>query len=120
MDDHAQVSINDADGAIVATVGIADMAPGVINALMQKTQDLAGEGRPAMLVVDLAKVKFIDSVALGSLVVLLRRVKATEGRLAMVGLGGHSLKVLQVTGLDKVFDLFEDVPSALEELRRPV
>jgi anti-sigma B factor antagonist len=70
-----------------------------------------------MLIVDLSKVKFIDSIALGSLVVLLRRVKATDGRLAMTGLSGHSRRVLQVTGLDNVLDLFDGTDTAMAEFQ---
>ena len=69
--------------------------------------------------VDLSKIRAIDSVALGALVVLLRRVKQNQGRLALVGLSGHAMKVLQVTGLEKVFDLFDDVAAAMASLSRP-
>ncbi len=120
MADQGQVSFNDHDSAVVATVENADMAPDVIDALMTRVRELSDADRRALLVVDVAKVKFVDSVALGSLVVLLRRVKETQGRLALTGLAGHSKKVLQVTGLDKVFELFDDVSSALEDFGRPV
>jgi len=120
MADQVQVSLNDSGSAVVATVETAEMAPAVTDALMAHVAELSAAGRRAMLVVDVAKVKFIDSVALGSLVVLLRRVKATQGRLALTGLTGHSNRVLQVTGLDKVFEMFDDAPAALEDFSRPV
>ena len=120
MAEQARVSLADRDGAVVATVEAAEMAPDIVEALMARVGELAEAGRPALLVVDMAKVKFVDSVGLGSMVVLLRRVKGTQGRLALTGLGGHSRRVLQVTGLDKVFELHEDVPSALEDFAKPV
>ena len=62
----------------------------------------------------------MDSVAMGGMVVLLRRVKRAEGRLALAGLSGHCLNVMQVTGLEKVFDLYASVQDALEGIRRPL
>ena len=119
MADPVQVSFDDNGSALVATVEIGEMAPDIIDALMARVGELAQADRRALLVVDVGKVKFIDSVALGSLVVLLRRVKETQGRLALTGLSGHSRNVLKVTGLDKVFELYDDAPSALEDFGKP-
>jgi anti-sigma B factor antagonist len=115
MGDQFQVLLDDNGRAVVATVRNGEITSEVVDALMGKVRELGDAGRAAMMVMDLSAVRFIDSVALGSLVVLLRRVKEGNGRLALTGLDGHSMKVLQVTGLDKVFELFEGVPSALEE-----
>ena len=119
MATQAQVSWDDNGSAVVATVEAADMTPDILEALMGRVRELSDASRPALLVVDMARVKFVDSVGLGSLVVLLRRVKETQGRLALTGLGGHSRNVLQVTGLDKVFELYDDAPSALEGFDKP-
>ena len=115
---EARVSLNDADGVTVATVEIAEMDPAIIDTLISHVQQQASAGKRSLLLIDVGKVKFIDSIALGSLVVLLRRVKETDGRLGITGLNGHSHKVLQVTGLDKVFELFDDSTTALEEFQR--
>ena len=116
---EAKVTLTETNGVIVATVQIAEMDSEIIEALMTHVQQHTLAEKRALLIIDMVKVKFIDSIALGSLVVLLRRVKATNGRLAITGLSGHSHKVLQVTGLDKVFESFDGVESALEEFQRP-
>lgn len=119
MDQQVHVSITDAGDATIATIEVSEISSGVTDALLAWRDELPGGSRPPKLVVDLAKVKFVDSVALGALVVLLRRIKQDDGRLALAGLTGHGMRILQVTGLEKVFELFDDVSSALESLRRP-
>jgi anti-anti-sigma factor len=47
----------------------------------------------------------MDSSSLGSLVTCLKRVRERDGRLVLVGVGGTPMKVLTLTGLDRVFDI---------------
>ena len=47
----------------------------------------------------------MDSSSLGSLVTCLKRVRERDGKLVLVGVGGTPMKVLTLTGLDRVFDL---------------
>jgi len=115
---EARVLLKDDGGVTVATVEIAEMDPAIIDTLIAHVQRLASADKRSLLLIDVGKVRFFDSIALGSLVVLLRQVKETGGRLGITGLSGHSHKVLQVTGLDKVFELFDDRAAALEELQR--
>jgi anti-sigma B factor antagonist len=71
---------------------------------------LAGE--PAVLVVDLAEVTFIDSTALGVLVDALKRMADRSGfRLAAPGL--EVRRALDVSGLDAVFVVHDTVADAL-------
>jgi anti-sigma B factor antagonist len=70
---------------------------------------LASLGEPPVRVaLDLSDVSFMDSTSLGMLVTCLKRVRERDGRLVIVGVSGSPMKVLTLTGLDRVFDL---VPS---------
>jgi anti-sigma B factor antagonist len=60
---------------------------------------------------NLTGVTFMDSSSLGTLVTCLKRLREKDRALALVGVNGAPLKVLTLTGLDKVFSLF---PSASE------
>lgn len=64
------------------------------------------------IVVDLEGVGFMDSTGLGSLVAGLKRIKEHEGTLALVCTREPVLKVLSITGLDKVFPLHDSVEAA--------
>lgn len=66
------------------------------------------------LVVDLTRVDFIDSFGLGVLVGGLKRAKTTGTDLVLVVTEPRVLKVFEVTGLDRVFDLAATVDEGLE------
>ncbi|MGH3009088.1 MAG: STAS domain-containing protein [Gaiellaceae bacterium] len=68
---------------------------------------------PAVLVVDLEHVTFIDSTALGVLIEARSRLADRSGfRLAAPGL--ETRRALEVSGLDRHFSVFDTVEAALE------
>ena len=120
MTEHSAVSFQAVDDATIAVVELSELDSAVTDALLADLGRRVGSGEGIKLILDLSRVKFMDSVAMGGMVVLLRRVKQAEGHLALAGLSGHCLNVMQVTGLEKVFDLYPSVQAAVEGLRRPV
>ena len=70
------------------------------------------EGRAGVeLTLDLSNMTFVDSTGLGVLVGIRRRVRETGGTLALSGLTPATTKVLEITGLSRVFDLEEPASS---------
>lgn len=69
-------------------------------------------GTPKVLV-DLTGVSFMDSSGLGVLVGSLKRSRERGGELALVCTEGSVLKVLTITGLDRVFPIHASVTDAL-------
>ena len=65
------------------------------------------------LVVDLERVEFLDSTALGVLVGGLKRVRTHDGSLSLVCTQERLLKIFRITGLTKVFEIHPDVASAI-------
>ncbi|PSB28470.1 STAS domain-containing protein [Stenomitos frigidus] len=61
----------------------------------------------ANILVDFQHVMFMDSTGLSALVVALKRVRAVNGRLALCHLNGQAYMVLEHSGLDKVFEIYE-------------
>lgn len=64
------------------------------------------------ILVDLDSVGFIDSSGLGVLVGGLRRAKERSGAIRLVCTRDSILKIFRITGLDKVFPVFESVDEA--------
>jgi anti-sigma B factor antagonist len=97
------------DRAIVEVGGEIDVytAPRLREALVE----LVDEGK-YRLVVDLERVEFLDSTGLGVLVGGLKRVRTHDGSLSLVCTQERLLKIFRITGLDKVFDIHEDIASA--------
>ena len=73
------------------------------------------EGGSQLVAIDLRGVSFMDSTGLGSLVAGLKRMRERDGALALVSARDPVLKVLEITGLDKVFavhDSFESLTAS--------
>jgi anti-sigma B factor antagonist len=65
------------------------------------------------IVVNLEKVGFLDSTGLGVLVGGLKRVRAHDGSLDLVCTREQILKIFRITGLTKVFGIYETVDQAI-------
>ena len=119
MVDQQTFSLRRQGDISIATVHLTELNASVTDTLLADLREPFSSGQRVKLILDLSIVKFIDSVALGTLVVLLRRVKQTDGRLALVGLTGHCRKVMQVTSLEKAFELYDTLQAALDNLAKP-
>jgi len=80
--------------------------------LREKLVELIDAGNDR-IVVDLERVGFMDSTGLGSLVAGLKRIRERDGELAIVCTREPVLKVLGITGLDRVFPVHDSVEKAL-------
>jgi anti-sigma B factor antagonist len=100
-----------ADWHVVTVMGEIDLytAPALREGLMQ-----AIESGAKHLAVDLRPVPFMDSMGLGVLIGARRRLSERDGQVALVCEEGPVRRVLDVSGLAKVFD----VVGSLDELPR--
>jgi len=78
----------------------------------ERILDLLGGGA-TKLVIDLEHVTFMDSTGLGVLVGALRRLTERGGALALVCPQGPVLRVMEVTGLKKVFDIHDSLDTVV-------
>jgi anti-sigma B factor antagonist len=65
------------------------------------------------LIVDMEGVEFLDSTGLGVLVGGLKRVRAQDGWIDLVCTQSRILRIFKITGLNKVFSIYETVPEAI-------
>lgn len=79
--------------------------------LRERIHELTEQGTN-QVVLDLGDLSFMDSTGLGVLVAGLKRLKSRGGEFVLVGMQDPVKKVLQVTGLDKVFDIRPSVAEA--------
>jgi anti-sigma B factor antagonist len=75
------------------------------------------EGWAEHVVVDLSDTTFIDSTTLGVLISGVKRLRPRNGRLALVITDRNIRKIFDITGLDRVFPIFEERERALADLR---
>ena len=90
-------------GPVVAVRGELDIegAPELRTALSDAIEEHPGEH----VVVDLEGVDFIDSAGLGVLLGGLERARGAGGDLTLVATGQAVVRVLELTGLTRVFEI---------------
>ncbi len=71
------------------------------------------------LIVDMERVEFLDSTGLGVLVGGLKRVRAHDGGINLVCTQGRILRIFRITGLSKVFNIFDTVEEAVASHAKP-
>ncbi len=84
----------------------------VVPTFRAKVEDLLKDGARKM-VVDLQGVSFMDSAGVGALVSALTSLRKRGGKLALANLSPEVQRVLEITRLLKLFDVYEDVEKAL-------
>ena len=76
------------------------------------------EKQPAKkAVVDLAKVNYIDSSGLATLVELLKKTKGQGGNLALAGMSEKVKSLFEITKLDKLFPIFPTHQEAVTKVK---
>lgn len=80
----------------------------------QLKQDIAqiAESGVKHLIINLSKVEYLDSTGLGVLIGGLKRMRENQGDLVLVGPGMRILRIFEITGLDKIFDIYETETDA--------
>jgi anti-sigma B factor antagonist len=101
------------DAVVLTVSGEVDLA----TAEMLRDALVKAEGESASgMVLDLHQVGFLDSTGIGELVGVHRRLRKSGRPLALVVPQGPIRKILAITGMDGVLDLYDDEPSALAAL----
>jgi len=66
----------------------------------------------SLVIVDLSQLEFIDSSGLHALLATHRRLQRSGGRLVIVRGSPQVQRVLEITGLDRLFEIVEEPPPA--------
>ena len=67
------------------------------------------------VVIDLTGLEFMDSTGLGVLVAALKKTSTEGGRIKLICDKRSILKVFTITGLDKVFTIYDNLQRCLED-----
>lgn len=107
----------DSGVAVVEVTGEVDVATCSVlrDGLLRVVSDEDYRG----LVVNLAGVHFIDSTGIGVLVGVWRRVRSTEGSLALAAPSRQVQSILDATGLTKVLSIYSLEADAVQACIRP-
>ena len=111
MDIRVQVREAEGEAYVVELSGEIDVhtSPKVKDAI----GELIDEGH-YNLVINLEKVRYIDSTGLGVLIGGLKRVREYGGTVHLVCTNPQIKKIFDITGLVKIFGIYDDEQSAKE------
>jgi anti-sigma B factor antagonist len=101
---HATASLVDVEGEV-----------DVLTSPRLKTA-LAGivDSGATTLVLNLDQVRYMDSTGLGVIVSALKTIREKDGVIVLTGLSPHLMKIFEITGLRKIFDVYPTEGDALK------
>ncbi|MER7128930.1 STAS domain-containing protein [Streptosporangium saharense] len=101
---------------VMAIIGEIDLytAPG----LQAEFTRLLQESLATHVVIDMSGVEFCDSTGMNVLLSALKRLRERGGTLELAAPRPAVRKILQVTGLDSVFTVYEAMPDKLLSAKR--
>jgi anti-sigma B factor antagonist len=68
------------------------------------------------VILDLAEVPLMDSSALGTIIAAFLKLQERDGKLVLLNAQKSILDVLAITKLDSLFEVYNDMQSALESV----
>jgi anti-sigma B factor antagonist len=114
MEMDLQISVRKAAGASVIDLN-GELDAYTSPRFREVMLDLIDDGG-AKLVISMANVEYIDSSGLGALVGGLKRASERQGKIVIVCTSPQVRKVFEITGLEKVFPLYDSEDTAIKAL----
>ncbi len=102
---EGDVSVVDLSGKI--TIGEGDVV------LRETVETLLKEGR-SKIVLNLARISYMDSAGIGELVACYKRSREKGGQLKLLNPSGKVYDLLQLTKLEEIFETFRDEGEAIQ------
>lgn len=90
---------------VLAPTGLIDNAGGT--QLRREVSELLDAGIEVILI-DFANISFMDSSGLGAIVAILQRVRTRGANLYLCSLNDQVGMIMELTKMDKVFDILPD------------
>jgi anti-sigma B factor antagonist len=113
VDARVSVSRFGNDSFVVAAGGELDLhTTGLLRDRLDDVLDAGGR----RILVDLTGVSFMDSTALGVLVAAAGALRSSGGHLVLVADDPRVTRVIEITGLERVFRIESSLPEAVQDL----
>lgn len=102
--------------AIVAAVTCQDLDHETTQQLKHELEAALAAKPGSALVLDLSRVEFVPSMALGVLVTIHKNLQQAGRKCLLVGVQSMVLESMQITGLNKYLDLCSSLAEGLKQL----
>ena len=101
------------DGRVTIVSVSGDLVIGDSEAAFKKEVLRLLEQGKVDLLIDCTNLRFVDSTGLGALVRAMTTSQNEGGQAKLLGVGPHLKKLLEMTKLDSVFEIFDDREQAV-------
>lgn len=101
------------DGRVTILVLKGDLGIGDSETLFKRTVSRLLEEGKVHLLIDCTALRFVDSTGLGALVRALTTSQHEGGQTKLLGVGPNMRKLLEMTKLDSVFEMFDNREQAV-------
>jgi len=109
-----KIDVEYVDDVTVATIMGEEILEEVhISELRNSLTSLVEQGGQIKLVLDFRNVRFLSSAVLGLLIRVLKKIYEQDGRLRLCGIDPKIQEVFKITRLNQIFDIYDDVDSAV-------
>lgn len=109
------VEVEQQGGVTLAAVNAEEIDSRNADTVSAELQKLVSDN--CRIILDLRKVRYLYSDALGKLVSLNGKVKNHTGKLGLCNLSDDAYEVIATTGLTRVFSIYDSRTEALEGLQ---
>ena len=112
-----RISVEYADNATIVTFTDEKILEEKdIRALEESVMSILEETKGINLILDFRNVRFLSSSVLGLLIKISKRVYEYNGQLRLCNITPKIHEIFKITRLTKVFDIHEDLESAVQSL----
>lgn len=87
-----------------------------IKALQESIISIVEQADRLNLILDFSNVRFLSSAVLGLLIRISKKIYERDGQLRLCNINPKIYEIFKITRLNKIFDIYQDVESAIENL----
>jgi anti-sigma B factor antagonist len=106
-----EIAVQQMDGVAVATIPVDDLDASNVGDFRRDIAPVL-EAHPRV-VLDLSRVRFVDSSGLGAFISCLRKLNAAGGDLKLCGMSRPVRAVFELVRMHRVFDIFSTREAAV-------
>ena len=112
-----KISVEYTEKAAIVTIAAEKiLEDSDIKALGDSITDVIEQSKDLSIIIDFSNVSFLSSAVLGLLIRLSKRIYEKQGRLQLCNINPKIYQVFKITRLTKVFEIYKDVESAVEDI----
>jgi len=113
-----EITVEKADDVAIAVLPLEELDASNVDDLKREIAPLLQSSDK--LVIDLARLRFVDSSGLGALLSCLRQLSAKGGDLKLSGMSKQVRAVFELVRLHRIFDIFATTEEAVQAFRAPL